>query len=153
MSRFNPKKILAPVDFSKFSLDALRAAVDISRIRKAELTVLHVSEEPSLPDTYGQASVVYANWRAVRDEVHEDSKKELEAMASEAGADRNVKKKSVWGDPANEIIQLADSGKFDLIVMSTHGRMGLSRLLMGSVAEQVIRHAHCPVFVIRGQEE
>lgn len=152
MPRFNPKKILVPVDFSKFSLNALRAAVDISRIRDAALTVLHVTEDPSLPDTQGQASVVYANWQAVRNELQQESQKELEAMISEADADQNVKKLFIWGDPANEILRLTDSDNYDLIVMSTHGRTGLSRLLMGSVAEQVIRHAPCPVFVVRGKD-
>lgn len=152
MPRFNPKRILAPVDFSKFSLDALRAGVDIARIRGAELTVLHVNEEPSIPDAYGQASTVYANWKSVRGKLQEESQKEMEAMISEAEADEGVKSLSVWGDPANEILRLAESGNFDLIVMSTHGRTGLIRLLMGSVAEQVIRHASCPVFVVRGKD-
>ena len=53
-------------------------------------------------------------------------------------------------DSSNEIVRIAKIGGYDLIVISTQGRTGLSRLLMGSVAERVIRHAQCPVFVIRG---
>jgi nucleotide-binding universal stress UspA family protein len=152
MPRFNPKKILVPVDFSKYSLEALRAAVDMAQIRKAELTVLHISEEPAFPGTYGQASVAYANWDTIRNQVQEDAKRELEAMVSEATSGQKVECINVWGNPVNEILQFAEKGKFDLIVMSTHGRSGLSRMVMGSVAEQVIRHAHCPVFVLRGQD-
>jgi nucleotide-binding universal stress UspA family protein len=152
MTHFNLKKILVPVDFSRFSLEALRAAVDIAEIRKAGLTVLHVAEEPPLSGTYGQESVLQANWKAARDEIYKESERELEAMASEANAGPNTERLSIWGDPTNEIIRMAGNGKFDLIVMSTHGRTGLSRLLMGSVAERVIRHAPCPVFVIRGRE-
>ena len=61
MKRFEHKKILSPVDFSQFSIEALKADLDISEIRGATITALHVSEEPSFPDTYGQEPVVHAN--------------------------------------------------------------------------------------------
>jgi nucleotide-binding universal stress UspA family protein len=150
MTRFSPKKILAPVDFSKFSIDALRAALDISEIRGAEVTALHVTEEPSKPDTYGHSTVLHTNWQMIRERVFEESRAELETLTSEAGASQDVKLETIMGDPTNEILRIAKDGNFDLIVMSTHGRTGLNRLLMGSVAERVIRHAPCPVFVIRG---
>ena len=72
---------------------------------------------------------------------------------AESGADQQVERKTIMGDPSNEIVRIAKDGGYDLIVMSTHGRTGLSRLLMGSVAERVIRHAPCPVFVIRGDSK
>ena len=150
MKRFEPKKILAPVDFSQFSIEALKTALEISEIRGARVTALHVSEEPSFPDTYGQESVVHANWQALREEKYQESEKELEALVAVAEADQQVERQTLMGDSSNEIVLLAKEGDYDLIVMSTHGRTGLSRLLMGSVAERVIRHAPCPVFVIRG---
>jgi nucleotide-binding universal stress UspA family protein len=151
MPKFNPKKILVPVDFSPFSSEALRAATDIAQLRKAELTVLHVSEDPPFPNTYGQESVAYANWNEIRTQVEEDAKKELAAIISETTSGQNVASINVWGHPVHEILQIAEDGAFDLIVLSTHGRSGLSRLVMGSVAERVIRHAHCPVLVMRDQ--
>lgn len=153
MKRFEPKRILAPVDFSHFSIEALKAALDISEIRGATITALHVAEEPSFPDTYGQESVVHANWQALRNKAFQESEKELEALVAESGADQQVERKTIMGDPSNEIVRIAKDGGYDLIVMSTHGRTGLSRLLMGSVAERVIRHAPCPVFVIRGDSK
>jgi nucleotide-binding universal stress UspA family protein len=54
------------------------------------------------------------------------------------------------GDPATEIVKYADENAVDMIVLTTHGRTGLSRLLMGSVAEHVVRKAHCPVLTLRG---
>jgi nucleotide-binding universal stress UspA family protein len=58
-----------------------------------------------------------------------------------------------FGDPAQQLIKLAEDRAVDLIVTSTHGRSGLSHLLMGSVAEKIIRHAPCPVFVVRADVE
>ncbi len=150
MTRFSPKKILAPVDFSKFSIDALRAALDISEIRGAKVTALHVTEEPSMPDTYGHSTMLHANWQLIRERVFEESRAELEALTLEAGDSQEVKCESIMGDPTNEILRMAKDGNFDLIVMSTHGRTELNCLLMGSVAERVIRHAQCPVLVVRG---
>jgi nucleotide-binding universal stress UspA family protein len=63
--------------------------------------------------------------------------------------DRKIKPVVLFGEPTREILRLAELDGFDLIVMGTHGRMGLNRFLLGSVAEQVIRRAPCPVFVIR----
>ena len=150
MAKFNPKKILVPVDFSKYSLAALRAAADIAQIREAKLTVLHISEEPSFPSMYGQKEVSHENWQATRNQVDEYAKRELEAMVSEAISNPDFESINLWGNPVKEILEYSEIGKYDLIVMSTHGRSGLSRVLMGSVAEQVIRHAQCPVFVMRG---
>ena len=73
-------------------------------------------------------------------------------MATEARAEENINREIVWGNPTNEILRYAEKGDYDLIVMATHGRTGINRLLLGSVAEQVIRHSVCPVFVVRSPE-
>ncbi len=75
----------------------------------------------------------------------------LEDMARKVPARVKVKTTALWGKPAKEIVQEAESGKFDLIVMATHGREGMSRFFIGSVTEEVIRRASCPVFVIRAK--
>ncbi len=74
---------------------------------------------------------------------------QLEDMAKKVPTSAKVKTTLLWGNPAKEIVQEAKSGNFDLIVMATHGREGMSRLFIGSVAEEVIRRAPCPVFIIR----
>jgi nucleotide-binding universal stress UspA family protein len=86
----------------------------------------------------------------LRDKTFQESEKELKVLVAEAGADQQVERKTIMGDLSNEIVRIAKIGGYNLIVMSTHGRTGLSRLLMGSVAERVIRHAPCPVFIIHG---
>jgi universal stress protein A len=86
----------------------------------------------------------------LRDKTFQESEKELKVLVAEAGADQQVERKTIMGDLSNEIVRIAKIGGYNLTVMSTHGRTGLSRLLMGSVAECVIRHAPCPVFIIHG---
>jgi nucleotide-binding universal stress UspA family protein len=152
MNHFSPKKILVPVDFSSFSLEALKTAVDIAKKEDGELVVLYVIENPTPPPGYGQASVVSKNLEQLRGELHEESNHELEAMLKEAEAPLNVEKICTWGNPAHEIINMAENGDFDLIVLSTHGRTGLGRFLMGSVAERIIRHVSRPVLLIRGKK-
>ena len=148
MKKFEPKKILVPVDFSEFSQDALQAAAEIAELRHANLTVMHVMMEP-------QASVpyeVYIDWQKVKDEIKVDAEKLLREMAGKAGFNGNgmTERVLVWGEPAKVITDAAQNENFDLIVMATHGRTGLPRLFLGSIAEKVIRHAPCPVLVMRG---
>jgi len=73
----------------------------------------------------------------------------LESMLKKVSAGPKLKSILLWGDPTTEVLRIAGSEDFDLIVMATHGRKGLSRPFIGSAAEQVTRRAHCPVFVIR----
>lgn len=152
MKRFKPRRILVPVDFSSFSLLSLQTAREMAEMWGAELTVLHVMALPPALSASGEPSVVYANWERMQEEIREESERELEAIMNEAGVNHHAQKISVWGHPAAEVVDMAQTGDFDLIVMSTHGRTGLARMVMGSVAENVIRHAPCPVFVLRHPE-
>lgn len=145
MKKFAPRKILVPVDFSDFSREAFEAAVGIAEVRGAEITVLHVMIEP-------QASVpyeVYIDWQKVKGEIKADAEKMLAEMVASRGPAGKAGKRLEWGEPASTIARVAKEGSYDLIVMATHGRTGLTRLFLGSVAENVIRHAPCPVLSFR----
>jgi nucleotide-binding universal stress UspA family protein len=134
MGKFEPKKILVPVDFSEFSREALISAAEIADLRGAKLTVVHIMVEPQSSVPYE----VYIDWKKVKEDIQTDAEKAEKCL--------------VWGEPATVINETAERGDFDLIVMATHGRTGLTRLFMGSVAENVIRHAHCPVLVMRNPD-
>lgn len=140
----NAKKILFATDFSAAGESALDYATALARDSGATLLIAHV-EEP--PVAYG-AGEFYA-LPAVPDKV------ELQTMlAAVVPTDPAVpcEHRLLLGNPASEIVQLAADEKVDLIVMGTHGRTGLVRLLMGSVAEAVVRRAGCPVLTLKQPE-
>jgi len=146
MKKFVPKKILVPVDFSDFSKGALVTAADIAtNLPGAEITVLHVMAEP-------QASVpyeVYVDWQKVKNDIKADAERMLKQMVERNGIAQRAQTRLLWGDPSSLIVKVAKEGNFDVIVMATHGRTGINRLFMGSVAESVMRHSPCPVLVLR----
>jgi len=145
MKKFAPKKILVPVDFSEFSEDALEAAEGIAELRGAKITILHVMVEPQTSVPYE----VYVDWQKVKNDIRVDAEKMLGEMIVKAKLNGSADKRLEWGEPSTLITKLAKEESFDIIVMATHGRTGLSRLFLGSVAENVIRHASCPVLVMR----
>ncbi|HEU4729349.1 MAG TPA: universal stress protein [Kofleriaceae bacterium] len=141
------KKILCPVDFSDGAREAMRVATELARASQAPLTLLYVWQAPVWATEYGMhwPSDAILEVQAVED-------KKLAAFRAEAlelGAP-SVAAKLVRGNPWDEIVSAArDDRDIDLIVMGTHGRGGLERALIGSVAERVIRHAPCAVMVVR----
>ncbi len=157
MKIYDPKKILVPVDFSEMSLSVIQAAMEIGEIRNAGIEVLHVAGEPKIPSYYGDGYTPYgegyARTTSLANKLYDDTRTRLEGrltdMVRKVSAKAKVKTTLLWGVPEKEIVQTAKSGNFDLIVMATHGRKGVSRLFIGSVTEEVIRRAPCPVFVIR----
>jgi nucleotide-binding universal stress UspA family protein len=140
------KKILCPVDFSTTSRAAAHAATELAVSLDAELTLLHTYELPgfALPE-----GVVYASPSAARELLDEITRAlgEWKQEAEERGA-KQVKIETAIGPPAEQIVLEAGKG-YDVIVIGTHGRTGLSHLLMGSVAERVVRKAPCPVLTVR----
>ena len=135
------RKVLVPTDFSPAGKHALELATSLARDGGGSLVIIHV-EEPPL--AYGGGEL-YSG-------VQEPDREELrKALAAVAPTDPKVPcvHKLLVGDPAAAIIQVAESDGVDLIVMGTHGRTGLSRLLMGSVAEAVVRRAKCPVLTVK----
>jgi nucleotide-binding universal stress UspA family protein len=164
MRRFEPKKILVPIDFSEVSADVLQAGVEIGERWGAEVMALHVAREgdyipssaydsafPPLP--YGEARASLLT--KFREDARSRLEHQIETMLRKAGGGRKNHSLILWGEPARDIVQMAENGGFDLIVMATHGRRGLNRMFLGSVTEEVLRHAPCPVFAIRikGPEE
>jgi universal stress protein A len=140
-------RILVPVDFSAQSNEAVAMAVELAKRDEATLALAHVFQPISyaLPEGY----VLY-NAKQLAD-VQTAIGEQLDALKKRAesyGAP-SVVTTQVQGVPAQEILVLAQAGAFDLIVMSTHGRSGIPHLLIGSVAERVIRHAPCPVLTLR----
>jgi len=148
MIKFRAKKILVPVDFSAFSEGALETAADLAQTQDGELTLLHVMMEPRASVPYK----VYIDWQKVKDEIWRDVEKSLETMKEKNGFAGKAQHPLFWGDPPGAIVKYANENGFDLIVMATHGRTGVGRLFMGSVAENVICHSPCPVVVLRSSE-
>ena len=135
------RKILFPTDFSHTGDAALDFATSQARERGAKLLIVHVEEPPA---AYGGGEMYYG----MPDPATEDLQRMLTAIVP---TDRSVpcEHRLVTGDPATAIQQLAQDEGVELIVMGTHGRTGLLRLLMGSVAEAVVRRASCPVLVYK----
>ncbi len=145
MDKYDPKKILVPVDFSEHSEKALLAAKDIAEHRGATLTLLHVMAEPQTSVPYE----VYVDWDKLKVDIRKDAERQIEEMAAKVCGGKGATEVR-WGEPTSTIAKVAGEDGFDLIVMGTHGRSGLGRLFLGSVAESVIRHSPCPVLVLRG---
>lgn len=137
----NASKILCPIDFSTMGQTALEMATSLARDRGATLVILHVEEPPM---AYGGGELYYG--------IDEPNREELKRMLSEVvPADPAVpfEHRLMIGSPATAIVELAQRENVNLIVMPTHGRTGLIRLLMGSVAEEVVRKAKCPVLTVK----
>lgn len=144
-------KILCPVDFSPGSHHAMRAAVRIAEAHNAELVLANVWYLPSF--SYAADTPVPSDAIQL---MLDDSERGLDRAAHDAavlGA-RRVSTRLVTGVPWDQLIVLLRSDEgFDLVVMGTHGRTGLARILLGSVTEQVVRHAPCPVLTVRDHGE
>jgi universal stress protein A len=140
------KKVLCPIDFSETSRHGMMEALEIGRRHGARVRLLHVLEEPwatsqvallAPPEAVGRyrESVLtdLAAWKKIADDI----------------APGCAVSELLTGHPATEIVRVARENGMDLIVMGTHGRRGIRRLLMGSVADEVVRSAPCSVLVVR----
>ncbi len=141
------RRILCPVDFSETSRAALRWAVELARRFQAELTLFHVYQAPSftLPD-----GVVVGGPEALADLMRQvdDSMNAWKAEAVGLGLE-SVRTETALGATHPEITRHAREEGYDVICIGTHGRTGLSHVLLGSTAEKIVRHAHCPVLTVR----
>jgi nucleotide-binding universal stress UspA family protein len=138
------KTVLHPTDLSEQSKHAFRLACDIAEDYRARLIVLHVWPPPPV--------AVPGELLAVHQPTAEYCSPEIKrALYRLRPADPSVlvEHRLEEGDPATVILQSAESSKADLIVVGTHGRTGLNRILMGSVAEEIVRHATCPVISVK----
>lgn len=151
MRIYDPKKILVPVDFSPMSKEILRAAIEIGKHRDAEVCALYVMRGSEHIAYYAGEFSGAVGMERVDEESKILAETRLRNILNELAAGPKVHSRLVMGDPVSEIIQYAEAEDIDLIVMATRGRRGLSRLLMGSVTEQVVRCAPCPVLSIRAK--
>ena len=150
-------KILVPLDGSSHSLKALRQATLIAKNFSGKLTLMHVySVQPILmpePSTGGSLSipiVTGAEISAMIEAGKEVGNKILaDGEKAVIGSGVEVEKVLLEGHPVEEIVRLANEGKFDLIVIGARGVSHMREMLLGSVTDGVIHHVHCPVLVVK----
>ncbi len=131
-------KILYPTDFSSHSTQAYFHALALAEKHKASLTIMYVYAPAfGTPEVHGKGAEDRIYWREQLEQIRPVNSK------------IPVHHVFVEGDPASQIVRYAADAGIDLIVMGTHGRTGVERLLMGSVAEKVMRDAHCSVLVVK----
>ncbi len=137
----NVQHILVPLDFSSDAEQALDDALGLAQQFQARLTLMHVVHIPVITEV--DLSPYFAEMEASAQQGMETYQKRVEA------AGRPVDTVLVRGTPFREIVETARTKQVDLIVMGTHGRTGMQHVLIGSVAERVVRLAPCPVMVTR----
>ena len=142
------RKILCPVDFSDASREALKTAARLAADSAAELTLLYVWEMP----------IRVSDVNLMQSDLMEHERKQAEAALArwkaevESPGAKALAVKVLAGVPWKVIVdEIASDPSYDLLVMGTHGRTGILRMLLGSVAERVARHADCPVLLVRSR--
>ncbi len=137
-----PRTILFPTDFSEYSRQAFQIACDVATRNEGRVIVLHA---------HPPATVVGGDLpQAIEYEDEDEARRKLASILP-ATADVPVQHLFVAGIPGPVIARAIREVHADLVVMGTHGRRGLSRVLMGSVAEEVVRRAECPVLLVKPQ--
>ena len=141
-------KILVPIDFSEISARVVDAAVFFAKKYRAELTVVSVVEDIF---SYSGLSLIGEPLARLGIDRLDTSEQKMTAFLAEHLADVPVsyQSKILQGQAADEILQFAEAGGFDLIVMGTHGYRGFEKMLIGSVTNKVLRLAACPVLSLR----
>lgn len=146
-----PSRLLVPLDLMEGSRAIVDYAIQIARPFNASIEVIHAWEPPQYvgPDLL----VAAPGWdpQSLEKTALDAARKELEALIGSFKVP--ITYRLEVGEPAAAILRVAEVGGFDLIVMGTHGRRGLPRLLLGSVAQKVITRATCPVLTLHVTEE
>jgi nucleotide-binding universal stress UspA family protein len=144
------RHMLAPTDFSEYSKQAVASALELAKKFGAKLSILHVVELPPYPvEGYVPPSLT----STFLEDLERQATQDLAQVVPEAeSAGIEVARLVTVGSPYRKIIDMAEAEQVDLIVMATAGRTGFSRLVMGSIAERVVRTASCPVLTIRPRE-
>jgi nucleotide-binding universal stress UspA family protein len=143
---FSP--IVVPVDASDASNEAAKLAIALAKSNSASIVFINVIDVSKLMALSGYESPYPGE---AIDQMRDSSTKILdEAIALAAAAGVTATSETAEGDAADEIVAAAEQHRAGLIVIGTHGRQGLARLFIGSVAEAVLRRAHCPVLATRG---
>lgn len=139
--------ILHPTDFSEHSKYAFRLACSLARDHDARLIVVHVVATMG-PEVVPVGEAAMHLQPEGYQHILWDDLKRVQSADPTVSVDHRL----VEGDPVKEILRLAQEAACDMIVLGTHGRTGLDRLLMGSVAEQVVRKAPCPVLTVKAPQ-
>jgi universal stress protein A len=146
---FQLKNVLVPIDFSEFSRRALEYALPLAEKFGAKIILVHVVE----PAFYPENTMIPVETEDLNTIMLQEGQKMLDQLGTEKIKPEIDSQKTVAiGRPYNEIISTAESVQADLIIMATHGYTGLKHMLMGSTAERVVRHAPCPVLVVRERQ-
>ncbi len=143
MSVLHPKHVLVPTDFSEESVKVVENWLDLLDSPN-QLTILHVA--PQATPSEGDLVI---GWNLENDEKRRERLIEMLHKKFPDKKFAHVHFEVLFGSPATEIVKYAEEHETDMIVLPSHGRTGLARLMIGSVAERVVRLAHCPVLVIR----
>jgi universal stress protein A len=145
---FTLKSVLVPTDFSDASGSALTCGKAMAGAFGASLHLVHVMED--LLAHAWAAEVYVASMPQLRDEIEKESRLRLAAMLTDEERQKyRVETALLAGNPFLEIIRYAKANDIGLIVMGTHGRGAIAHMLLGSVAEKVVRKSPCPVLTVR----
>jgi len=147
-------RILYATDFSPASQVAFPHALRLARVTGAELTILHVLPSP-VSGFIGPAYVPPETWDDLHAEVRGQADRAMDrliAQAVEAGVRASAAIVEGGDVPGDEIVRVARDAKADMIVVGTHGRTGIAKALLGSVASRVVATATCPVLTVRAPE-
>ena len=140
------KTVLVPYDFSEHADRALTWAHDFAADWGATIIVLNATP----PITHVAHAELTWETDRIEAELLADAEKRLEELAQRMRSQGvSFKTQAIRGDPVGSICQAAEQDQVDLIIMGSHGRTGLAHVFLGSVAERVVRHAPCPVLVVR----
>ena len=145
----NIRTILLPTDFSECASYALSYATSLARQFGARIICVHVIE-PVVPAVGYTGIAEPLPVADISEQLENSAERELPKIAEhEECAGLDIEEVIVHGDSASEIVRVARERGVDLIVIASHGRTGLGRILFGSTAEAVVRHAPCPVLVVK----
>ncbi len=161
MADLNFKRILCPVDLSAFSLEALELAVKLTAASDAILYLLHVIDNPfdeiymtRITQVDPASLELYKQEPLKRSKIMKATVEHSEVLLKQFCQDSvrhlpKVRYLVSTGVPFEKILDAAEDHRIDLIVLATHGRTGVKRLIIGNVAERVVRHAPCPVLTVK----
>ncbi len=141
------RRILVPFDFSEYSREALKTALDVAASAGAKIDLVHIVEDRFHPAFYGP---FFQSVYDMEPDIEQRSERHLrEEVAGLDADDLVVSVKAFGGYPARDIPRYVENHDVDLIIMSTHGLTGMEHFLMGSVAEKTVAHATCPVLIVK----
>ena len=147
---FAPQRILVPTDFSVYSDNALKQALDIAKQNKAKIFLLHVVDDGIRQcavdyclDEQAFQSIIKESIKNAQDKLHQEAQKI-------AGSDNvEISYEAIRGVPYEEILKEQEAKNIDLIVIASHGKTGILKNLMGSVVDKITRRAKCQVLLVR----